>query len=276
MRCARIRARCKPRRNLRRLLRRFDAGRHRLPPGAALPRRGSPAAGTTAEAQALRFDIGWDWVPFDPAPRPREVLPALPPVPRRQEAPAAGQLFAALHPAGAWRGARCGRAGRSACSTSSSTRSPTTRWCSRTRKARARRAAGDFRRPFPRHAAGAGDELREGGDPGAGEHFRAPPQQAGRSGDQRRPAGLPDRQRGRHRVRPHDRAVHRRGDRQRPGQPRACRRRCIRSRPAPTPRTTCRWARTRRATCWRWPTTSARCWRWSCIPPRRRWTCAAT
>ena len=36
---------------------------------------------------------------------------------------------------------------------------------------------------------------------------------------------VPDRQRGRHRIGLHDRAVHRRGDRQRPGQPRACRRR---------------------------------------------------
>ena len=42
-------------------------------------------------------------------------------------------------------------------------------------------------------------------------------------------------------------------------QPRACRRRCIRSRPAPTPKTTSRWAPTKRATCSRWPTTSARC-----------------
>src|SRR3546814_1417457 len=45
------------------------------------------------------------------APRPREVLPALQAISRRQEAPAAGQLFAALHPAGARRGARRGGAG---------------------------------------------------------------------------------------------------------------------------------------------------------------------
>ena len=186
--------------HLRELLARLDAGRHPVPPGAALPAVAAAAAGTTPQAQALRFDIGWDWVPLDAAPRPREVLPALPAVPRRQEAPAAGQLFAALHPAGARRGARCGGAGQARARNRAQLRSPTIRWCSRTCEGRARRGAGDFRRPLPRHAAGAGDELREGRDPGAGVDLRAPPQQAGRSGHQRRPAGLPDRQRGRHRV----------------------------------------------------------------------------
>src|SRR5690606_20341710 len=45
------------------------------------------------------------------------------------------------------------------------------------------------------------------------------PQQARRPRDQRRPAGVPGRQCRRHRVRLHDRAVHRRGDRQRPRDP---------------------------------------------------------
>ena len=132
-RCVRIRARSQVAANLRQLLAGStlaDIPYHLVPRF----RPWQPASWDDAEAQALRFDIGWDWVPLSPAPRPREVLPALPAVPRRQEAPAAGQLFAALHPAGAWRGARCGRAGRSACSTSSSTRSPTTRWCSRMRR----------------------------------------------------------------------------------------------------------------------------------------------
>ena len=49
-----------------------------------------------------------------PAPRTRSVLPALPAVQGRQEAPAAGCLLPALHAAGARRGARCAARRRAA------------------------------------------------------------------------------------------------------------------------------------------------------------------
>ena len=74
----------------------------------------------------------------------------------------------------------------------------------------------------------------------------------------------------------HDRAVHRRGDRQRPGQPRASglgvfdpdQRQCR------GPRLDGRQRGAPRAGDDRRP--GARCWRWSSTPPRRRWTTAAT
>jgi histidine ammonia-lyase len=114
------------------------------------------------------------------APWPREVLHALPSVPRRQEAPAAGQLFAALHPAGARRGARCAGAGRARARRRAQRGHRQPAGVPR-RAGRARGAAGRVRRPLPRHAARAGDELRQGGDSSACIDFRAPPQQAGRS-----------------------------------------------------------------------------------------------
>ncbi len=96
-----------------------------------------------------------------------------------------------------------------------------------------------------------GDELREGGDSGAGFDFRASPQQAGRSRHQRRPAGFSHRQRGRHRFRLHDRAVHRRGAGERSGHARASGQRVFACRPVRMRKTMCRWGRTKRATCWR-------------------------
>ena len=118
MRCVRIRARCSRAANLRRLLAGFDPGRHRLPPGAEVPAVAAGKLGHAGRSRRCAFDIGWDWVPLTQRHGREKFLPALPAVPRRQEAPAAGQLFAALHPAGAWRGARCAGAGASACSTS--------------------------------------------------------------------------------------------------------------------------------------------------------------
>src|SRR5690606_28678497 len=136
-----------------------------------------------------------------------------------QEGAAPGQLFAALRAAGARRGARRRGPGRARAGDRTQRghrQSAGVPGCA----GRAAGPAGDFRRAFPRHAAGAGDELRQGGDPGAGLHQRAPAQKAGRPGHQRRPARFPGRQRGRHRVGIHDRAVHGGRDRQRPGQPR--------------------------------------------------------
>src|SRR3546814_12911851 len=81
-----------------------------LPPGAEVPLVAAVELGRRRRARAeLRYLLGVGAVLA--APRPREVLPALQAVPRRQEAPAAGQLFAALHPAGARSGPRRGGAG---------------------------------------------------------------------------------------------------------------------------------------------------------------------
>ena len=199
----------------------------------------------------LRFDIGWDWVPLEPAPWPRERSTSASCRSAAARSTSRRIAIAALHAAGAWRGARCVDAGQSRARHRAELGHRQSAGLSGRRGRAAHRGAGDFRRPFPRHAAGAGDELRQGRDPGAGLDLRAPPQQAGRPGDQRRPAGVPDRQRGRHRIGLHDRAVHRRGASSTTWPRARIRRRCIRSRPAPMPRTTSRWAPTRRATCWR-------------------------
>ena len=169
-------------------------------------------------AAALRHRLGLGAA--RPAPRPREVLPALPPVPRRQETPAAGQLFAALHAAGARRGARCVGAGRARARHRTQLRSPTIRWCSRTRRPQHVEqqviSAGHFhgmplalamsyvKAAIPVLASISERRLNKLVDPATNDGLPA----------------VPDRQRGRHRIGPHDRAVHRRGDRQRPRQPR--------------------------------------------------------
>src|SRR3546814_11479019 len=81
-----------------------------LPPGAEVPLVAAVELGRRRRARAeLRHLLGVGAVLA--APRPREVLPALQAISRRQEAPAAGQLFAALHPAGATRVAPRGGAG---------------------------------------------------------------------------------------------------------------------------------------------------------------------
>ena len=89
-----------------------------------------PASWDTPGSRQLSFDIGWNWVPSDQRHGREKFYTRFKPF-RGGKAPAAGQLFAALHPQvhGAVRDAvaLC-----RACSTSSSTRSPTTRWCSRT------------------------------------------------------------------------------------------------------------------------------------------------
>src|SRR3546814_7748013 len=80
-----------------------------LPPGAEVPLVAAVELGRRRRARAeLRHLLGVGAVLA--APRPRKVLPALQAISRRQETPAAGQLFAALHPAGARRGARRGGA----------------------------------------------------------------------------------------------------------------------------------------------------------------------
>src|SRR3546814_20589872 len=78
---------------------RLHARRHPVPPGAEVPLVAAVELGRRRRARAeLRYLLGVGAVLA--APRPREVLPALQAVPRRPEAPPAGQLFAALHPAG--------------------------------------------------------------------------------------------------------------------------------------------------------------------------------
>ena len=160
-----------------------------------------PDSWDTEASRELRFDIGWDWVPCDQRhgrekfykrfrpfrggkkhqPQDSYSLRCMPQVHGAVRDAVAQARARARHRAQFGHRQSAGVPGQGGC--------------------RARRGAGDLRRPFPWHAAGAGDELRQGGDPGAGVDLRAPPQQAGRSGHQRRPAGIPDRQRGRHRVR---------------------------------------------------------------------------
>ena len=181
-----------------------------------------PGSWDTPEQQALRFDIGWDWVPLDPAPRPRDVLRALPArsaaarsTSRRTATRCAASRRCTAPCAMRWRR-------RSACSTSSSTRSPTIRCvfpdCEGARIIEDQViSAGHFhgmplalamsyvKAAIPVLASISERRLNKLVDPATNDGLPA----------------LPDRQRGRHRVRLHDRAVHRRGDRQRPGQPRA-------------------------------------------------------
>ena len=250
-RCVRIRARSRPPRNVRELLRRLDAGRHSVSPRAALQdlaRRGVERCRTISKQ---RFDIGWDWVP----PTQRHGREAfyqrfLPFKGGKKHQPQDAYCLRCMPQVhGAVRDA-CAQACRVIDIELNAVTDNPLIFPGCDRRA-GHRGSGDLGRPFPRHAARAGDELRQGGDPGAGVDLRAAPQQAGRSGHQRRPARVPDRQRGRDRFGFHDRAVHRRGAGQRSRHARASGVACIRSRPARTPRITSRWAPTRHATCWR-------------------------
>ena len=110
MRCGRIRGRCARRTTCARCspVRRSPTFAYHLVPTF---RTWAPSSWDTPELRDLAFDIALGLGAVRQSPRPREVLHAVPPVPRRQEAPAAGQLFAALRAAGARRGARCGGAG---------------------------------------------------------------------------------------------------------------------------------------------------------------------
>ena len=201
------------------------ARRHCLSSGASFPAVAArQLANARAARVAFRYRLGLGTA--GSASRSREVLSTFPAVSWRQEASAAGQLFAAMRAAGARSGARCAGAGRAGdrYRTQRRHRQPADfSGCGARTACRASAAGkdGDFRRSFPRYAAGAGDELSESGHSGAGVDFRASSQQAGRSGHQRRSAGFPDWQRGRHRIGFHDRAVHRSGDRQRSGHARA-------------------------------------------------------
>ena len=73
---------------------------------------GIAVVGVGSNACRAALGVGRAGCLADPAPWPRALLPALQALPRRQEAPAAGQLLAALRAAGARRGARCAGAGR--------------------------------------------------------------------------------------------------------------------------------------------------------------------
>jgi hypothetical protein len=109
----------------------LHAVRHRLSPGAAFPAVVAVELGYSRRAGAeLRHRLGLGAV--RPAPWPREVLSALPAVPRRQESTSRRTAIRCV--ASRRSTARCAMRWRrpSACSTSSSMRSPTTRWCSPT------------------------------------------------------------------------------------------------------------------------------------------------
>ena len=160
---------------------RLDPGRHSLPPGAEVPAMAAARAGTTEASQraALRHRLGLGAAVDQRHGREKFYQRFRPFRGGKKHQPQDSYSLRCIPQVhGAVRDAVAQAKRVLDIELNSVTDNPLV---FPDKRGRARRGAGDFRRPFPRHAAGAGDELRQGRDPGAGVDLRAPPQQAGRS-----------------------------------------------------------------------------------------------